>query len=53
MFKGIVDLSFPNFLKYLYYSAPTNTGLFAAETEQIISSVPNNNYFGADEDMAS
>ena len=31
LFKGIVDLSFPNFVKYLFWGATNNSGVFQAE----------------------
>jgi len=31
MFKGIIELSFPNFVKHLFHVSKTNKGLFEAE----------------------
>ena len=38
MFKGIVDLSFPTFIKYLFWGSSQNKGLFE-ETPHISSAV--------------
>ena len=33
LFKGIVDLSFPQFVKYLFWGATYNLGLFSSQGE--------------------
>ena len=34
LFKGIIDLSFPNFVKHLFWGSVNNKGLFECEEEQ-------------------
>lgn len=36
LFKGIVELSFPHFVKYLFWGSTNNKGLFDKSEEQVV-----------------